>query len=303
MTEPNCAAVEGLLDLYAAGACDAREREAVAAHAAHCRDCAAALAESRRLMGLLDQRADEPARMRRLRRTIEAEAAKHRPRLVFVFSRRVASLAALLLVMVVGLLGVTGLPRPEAPVVVELTAHVSRALPEAMLDAFPPAPAPAPGTREPLVAASKRAKPILVYPLTPPDEDAEQYRRRLRAAPAGTPPPAPEVDLVLEVRNSLDDPLTLDPGAAEVVIDLNGPGVVRLPVSAPRARPILEASPPTLAPGATGRLVLRRLTAGRTGAVQNVYWTEPGDYTLRVRVRLTRGVDITTPPLAVRVEP
>jgi hypothetical protein len=119
------------------------------------------------------------------------------------------------------------------------------------------------------------------------DRTPAEYRAALRAA-AGTDrlPPPPAVERVLELRNDGNRPLRidLDDERAELTLDLDGPGVVR--VVAPRANPPLAgAKAVCLAPGDAFPLPIRRLIEGARGAVRYQYWTEPGDYTLTVRLR------------------
>src|SRR5262249_36087355 len=64
------AQVDEQLALYAAREADLPTRAAIDAHVAHCPACAASLAMSQELMGLLDLRADEPARLERLRQRL-----------------------------------------------------------------------------------------------------------------------------------------------------------------------------------------------------------------------------------------
>jgi hypothetical protein len=288
--ELTCEQVEDQLDLYAAKECDLPTRVAIDAHVARCPACAAGLEVSRQLLGLLDLRADEPARLERLREKIDAEAAPlvvlpfraKRPARVLRFARPLASLAAGLLVYV-GLFGLTGPP--------SLTG--SAPMPDVVAAVLIPGT-----TAENELAVPAKGGPERAFERAlKADASARFEVRQARGAPE-------TVGVALRVRNPTDRPLTLWLGGPRTEVDLalTGPRVERRP-----AAKGAQIAPEwlTLAPRAEGTVTLKGLTAERGGAAEEVRWTRPGDYTLKVRLRVetTEGEPIllTTPPLRARV--
>jgi hypothetical protein len=115
MTPLTCAEAAGLIDLHLADACQPGEEAALSAHVKTCPACATALDEGRDVVALLDWQAREPAARARLHDRLADEASPRRGRAwqAPTFARRLASLAALVLV-VFGLtlfLGLDGTPR------------------------------------------------------------------------------------------------------------------------------------------------------------------------------------------------
>jgi hypothetical protein len=102
MNSFTCADVDERIDLYAAGECDEPEAAAIDRHLQDCGPCRQAYQETQQLLGLLDARFQEDDRLHRLRRRLEAEDFQrvHRSR-IRPFVRRVASLAALFLIVAV----------------------------------------------------------------------------------------------------------------------------------------------------------------------------------------------------------
>jgi hypothetical protein len=123
MSVLTCPEVEELIDLHAAGACDAATDAAVRRHLAACPDCARARREVERLQGLLDIHYRAPEALERLRTRLDADDSGRRERArVLPLLRRAASLAALVLLSVgLALLmrpSGAGLPSAEAVAVV-----------------------------------------------------------------------------------------------------------------------------------------------------------------------------------------
>lgn len=121
------------------------------------------------------------------------------------------------------------------------------------------------------------------YVLDRGGKTAEEYAKHVEeAAKSGRVVPAPMVDLVLELRNTGDKEIKIWVGgdATKLLLDLNGPGVVR---AVPRLAFTLEFRGPTevtLAPGKTHSLPIARLSFGHRNASNLAYWTRAGDYTL-----------------------
>ena len=68
---------------------------------------------------------------------------------------------------------------------------------------------------------------------------------------------------------------------------------------------ILEPRTARLSPGVMFRRPIDRLIAGRPGAIEYIYLTEPGEYTVKVVLRLTvdgKPLTIATEPVRVRVK-
>jgi ferric-dicitrate binding protein FerR (iron transport regulator) len=97
MSPLTCHEVEERIDLCAVGECDAAEQAAVQAHLAHCPACALAYREALQLAGALDLHFQGPERLQRLEDKLEAERRPRRRPLILPYPRRVAALAALVL--------------------------------------------------------------------------------------------------------------------------------------------------------------------------------------------------------------
>jgi hypothetical protein len=265
MSRLSCPEVEAQLDLYAARECDAPTGAAIARHLAGCPGCSRALEEARELSGLLDLHLGAPEGLRRLRARVEAEP---RPlparRRVLAFWPRVASVAAMLL-LTVGPLRWVGSGLAPGPL-----------LPQGLAVAV--LPAPSRGGLEHVAAmklpGSGTAKP-LVYPLS----RAPQSK--------GPLPLPPTVNLSVQLRN--DGPRAVEVWLGgprfELRLDLRGPGVVSALAPDQTHRPVPTARKVTLAPGKDETVPVTHLVSVQNGEVRYLYWTEPGVYTLTVRVR------------------
>jgi hypothetical protein len=263
MSPLSCPEVEAQRELYAARECDAPTGAAIARHLAGCPGCSRAFEEARQLAGLLDLHLRAPEGLHRLRARVAAEA--RRPparRRVLPFLPRVASVAALVLLTVGAWRWVaSGLaPAPLLPqgLAVAVLAAPSRGAPEH-------------------VAAVKAPGPdrALVYPLT----GAPQSK--------GPLPPPPAVNLEVRLRNDGPRPVEVWLGGPrfELRLDLRGPGVVSVAAPDQTHLPFPAARKVTLAPGQAQAIPVTRLVSVQNGEVRYLYWTAPGLYTLRVRVR------------------
>src|SRR5947209_14984282 len=101
MSALSCPEVESLIDLHAAGECDAATGAAVRAHLAACPGCARAHEEARQLQALLDAHHRAPDALRRLHKRLNEEDRRRRPapRLLPLW-HRVGAVAALVLLTV-----------------------------------------------------------------------------------------------------------------------------------------------------------------------------------------------------------
>jgi hypothetical protein len=102
----------------------------------------------------------------------------------------------------------------------------------------------------------------------------------------GPYPPAPEVDLVLELRNAGARELKVWVGGGSnmPVLELKGPGAVGLAYQHFVRRRDIPPEVVTLAPGKSRQVPVRRLSSVGLYSGSNrhrlAYWTEPGEYTL-----------------------
>jgi hypothetical protein len=294
MNALSCPEVEDHLDLYAAEECDGPTRAAVERHLADCPACAEALAKARQLQGLLVWRMREPQGLRRLHQRIEAEARQPARLRVLPFARQFGSLAALLLVAL-GLAGWVGprvgLEREEgADLAVTVRSLPERAMPEAAVARMVP------------LADAVKGQDIeqLTFPLDLGGRTPEEFRRALRAGrTTGKLPPPPAVNLALKLQNQGERAVRLDDWHAALQLDLRGPGAMTVPVRAAHVPP-REQQPVTLLPGEGVLVPVRSLIYGPPGDVRYLYWTEPGEYRLRIRYE-TSGLLLTAPPVPIRV--
>jgi hypothetical protein len=303
MNPLSCAEVEEEIDLYALLECDPATGEAVAAHLAGCRSCARAYQESRRMLGLLDLHFGQERGLARLKARVAAEdrpLLRIRPPAV----RRMLALAALLLLT----LGLTWLAEPGPPGAPPSGggALVARLIPRGAV-------VQAPGGMEIVPGAMKTG------PEPRGTGDGGALMARLATADfqkvleegkhTGHPPlpPAVSLDLRLENKGSGDMVLLLEEGKFLLHIELKGPGVVRLPVPRDGLGPFAAPSKIDLPAGETRDLRVVRLSEVLAGKVQYVYWTEPGRYTLSVRLEVrvegrAAPLTATTRPIPVRVK-
>ena len=308
MSDWTCEQVEDSLDLYAAGEADAPTLAAVARHLRDCPRCQESQRQAQQLIGLLDQRFQEPDRLQRLWGRLEAER-KPTPVILRPMVWRAAALAASVLAAF-GLSGWLGLAGGFSPPRVQVAAVVQPPLAapsgvEAMMVRTNPA-------SKAMDATQAAGEATLELPLDLGGKATAEFRRDVHAA-AGTDrlPPPPAVDLALEVHNAGREvlPLRFGDERTELTLDLQGPGVLDMP-AAGAAPPLAGLGVVHLAPGETYRVSIRRLAYGSRGAVRYLYWTAPGEYKLTITLRApmeadplagTREFAATTGPIKVRV--
>jgi hypothetical protein len=290
MNTPGCDDVAHLIDLFAADECGPNEARAVRAHLDECDACRDALAESHRLVGLLDIHFREPAAMSRLAGKLKAEARRGTSSLPRILSfHRFAAVAALLLVTFgLGLLLMT--PPGAAP----RQSGLQLALAEPEVRAVPAPPEHGPREMVKMLELSRDVKAMLTREADKPDHW----------------PLPPRVDLDMVVSNPGTMPAEIEVGGPgfRYEIDLKGPARVRR--HSPD-RPEYVPFPPgdmTIKPGGSLRLRLERLAAQVGGRVWYLY-PGAGEYTLRVRLKATarRGgrredVRLESPPWRLRVK-
>jgi hypothetical protein len=272
------------LDLYAAGECDAAERAAVEGHLAGCPACAAEAAEARRLLALLDQRFQEPERLKRLHDRLKAEARpKARAPRALPFVQRVAALAAaLLLALGLGVFFRTGQAPEFGGERLAMSLRLeeeppSRAVPDWVKAVPPPAVERLHGDAE-----------IAVARLDLHGKSADSFRHALKEeARTGRLPPPPKVRLTLKVTNRGPKAVALDAAdpRTELKLELSGPGVMEVEAPPDAAAGLIVPRRLLLEPGETKELHVQRLASLERGQVRYLYWTEPGEYTLHARLR------------------
>jgi hypothetical protein len=95
----------------------------------------------------------------------------------------------------------------------------------------------------------------------------------------------------------------------ELRLDLRGPGVRSVTAPDQTHLPFPTARKVTLAPGQAEAVPVDRLVSVQGGEVRYLYWTEPGRYTLTVRVRAPAAeaggvptfLALTSAPLPIEV--
>jgi hypothetical protein len=253
----NCAEVEALVDLLAAGECDAAVGKAVRTHLAGCPACAARAARAREVVGLLDLHYRQDAALARLRAKVQREAAA--PRLLRFpgVVQRWAGIAALVLVTFGLGLSLAPAPRPgEGPG--ELLAVRGELEP-------PPAPPAVRGH------ALSRAKEGAAF--------AARMKKVEKPKRGSDLPLPPRVGVRVLVRN---------PGRRALHVEvlgwslaMQGPGVVRAPAPGP-APGTISRERVTIPPGKSEAIRLGRLAERIGGRWYYLYPTAPGDYALKV---------------------
>jgi predicted anti-sigma-YlaC factor YlaD len=298
MNAMTCEAVQAQLDLLAAGACDPPLREALEQHLHQCPACAARFAESRRLLGLLDLHWSE-AGVERLRQRIDQEARPRRARRPFAPFVRGAVAAAAVFLIAVGMIWWLPPWDPNGRASEPQFALLVHAGKEALkIDQQRPvrAPGPAPVEDKGVEAGLALAAPA----------GAALRRELLKAQREGKLPPPPAVALELALVNDGKRPVEVRLGdvVPTLELELQGDGVLRLPADQAPAPEFLQPRSLQLEPGQRHVIHVDRLVAGSRGQVEYIYLTEPGEYTLTARLRLTAGgqvVTVTGTPVRIKV--
>jgi len=297
----SCAEVLEQIELYAAGEWDEAAKSGIRQHLAHCPACSRAEREAREMLGLLDLRLQEPDRLRRLQARLRTEEGRPKSVKLLPFARRVAAIAAMLLLAVslsVWFRAQEGLDqRSDNPIVVALgPAEAVRNVAPAIAE-FKPTP-----------MAFKADDTARIYSLDLGKKTAAEFRQAIEAVKAPVPEP-PQVNLSLELRNATDRQLKIHVGGegSELKLDLVGPGVVTAPGNF--QADFLTPKTISLKPGQIHHLDIRHLVYGSRGNTWAAYWTEPGDYTLKLRYKVAvsqnrdvRFVTLQSPPVQIQVQ-
>ncbi len=153
------------------------------------------------------------------------------------------------------------------------------------------------------------------YALDLGGKTAEEFARQINELKDENLPPAPKVDLVLNLRNTSGKPVTLaDPDVIRIYVYLVGDGAMNHPEkNGLTLYGQRELKPVTLAPGAAYSIPIKSLD---TGNDRRSYWLLPGEYAVHAGVsacvspapngalKLADGsghVHVPVPPLRVKV--
>jgi hypothetical protein len=121
------------------------------------------------------------------------------------------------------------------------------------------------------------------YTLDLGGKSVEEFNQALKdAEKTGKYPPAPAVELTLELTNTSDKDVKLwvegDPN--QVMLTLKGPDAVTVAKKAAFTADFRGPKTMTLAPGKSYTVAVNSLQFGFRGASQAAYWLKPGEYTL-----------------------
>lgn len=151
-------------------------------------------------------------------------------------------------------------------------------------------PAPKKPTRKDNAEASALEAKIIVkqdtYTLAK-DQQGEKFRESLKDPKNRNAPEPPKVDLVLELKNPTDKPITIMIGsdAGGLDLDLQGPGAVAISPLRAMTREFRLGKPVEIAAGKTHEIAITQLKYGMRGVGTQAYWTEPGEYMLAATLR------------------
>jgi hypothetical protein len=139
------------------------------------------------------------------------------------------------------------------------------------------------------------------------DDIAEAMKKNPR--PLIKLPNPPTVDLVLEMVNTSKEDVTIYVGgdANVYTLELKGPGVRNFMGALALTADFRLPKPVKLAPGKSHEIPLTTLKDGFRGVSRNLYWTEPGEYTLSATYQLSddqggKGKLIKSEPVKLKVE-
>lgn len=118
-------------------------------------------------------------------------------------------------------------------------------------------------------------------------QQGKDFAEKLKAPNAKDLPEPPKVDIVLELKNPTDKPITIMAGSDSGALDLKleGPGAVTVEGRKIFTREFRIGKAVEIAPGKTYELPITALKFGFRGVAQHAYWTEPGDYKLLAVLR------------------
>lgn len=119
------------------------------------------------------------------------------------------------------------------------------------------------------------------------DQRGKKFADHLKSPTAKDLPAPPEVDLVLELKNPTDAPISIlvgsDAGALE--LKLEGDGAVTVDSRRAFTREFRFGKQVEIAPGKTYEIPIKQLSFGFRNLGTYAYWTEPGEYKLSAAFR------------------
>jgi hypothetical protein len=125
----------------------------------------------------------------------------------------------------------------------------------------------------------------------PAPADADALKKQVTAAQnakfGGKLPPAPAVDLTLEIKNTSDKPVTVWTTGDPVVLTLmlKGQGAINVQSGGPMTLEFRIPKGIEIAAGKTHEIPIKSLRSGVRGVTHYAYWTEPGEYELVATLR------------------
>jgi hypothetical protein len=99
-------------------------------------------------------------------------------------------------------------------------------------------------------------------------------------------PPAPEVDLTLELKNTGDKEILIWIGGdtTRLGLDLKGKNAINAEIKGQAVtQELRQPQAIRLGPGKGHKIEIKKLSYGHRGASHRSFWLEPGDYTLTAR--------------------
>lgn len=145
-------------------------------------------------------------------------------------------------------------------------------------------------------------------------QQGKEFAEKLKAPDARDLPEPPAVDIVFEVKNPTDKPITIviDSDAGALDLKLEGPGAVTVEARSIFTREFRIGKQVEIAPGKTFELPIKALRFGFRGVAQQAYWTEPGEYKLFAVLRWPdpsvaeggkqRMLEVTAEPVTLTVK-
>jgi hypothetical protein len=153
-----------------------------------------------------------------------------------------------------------------------------------------------------LPVKAKLVAKTTTYKLDLGGKTADEFRAFLKEnLGTGKLPPAPAVEITLELTNTSDKDVQIwtrgDP--VTVTLELKGPGADTVTPRQAFSRICHVPMPMTLAPGKTFSVPIMSLAHGFRGISQRTYWTAPGDYKLTANF----NTGISPAPLGTKPDP
>jgi len=132
------------------------------------------------------------------------------------------------------------------------------------------------------------------------DEEYQKlFTEFLKGKGLGKVPPPVAVDLVVSIVNDGKKPVTITVGAdnSEVLFNLQGPKAQYLRPLVATTREFRLGKPVTIEPGKSYDMPYTKLVDGFRNISRNIYWLEPGEYTLSATYQMATGDDDKKGPL------